>query len=170
MNHVLVLNQDFSPITVCSVQRAFLLIFLKKAELVADIKTKSLRTISKSYPYPSVVRVSNYVRLPYKGVVMSRQNIFKRDQHSCQYCGTHHNLTIDHLIPLSKGGKSTWDNLVTACQSCNSRKGDLTPSKAGLTLKNKPDKPSYAAFLKSTYIHKNAIWEPYLNPKTKIYS
>ena len=165
MNSVLVLNQDFSPMTVCSVQRAFLLVFLKKAELMDEVKERQLRTITESYPFPSVIKINRYVHIPYKGVVLSRHNIFKRDSHECQYCGTSRDLTLDHLIPRSKGGKSSWTNLVTACKRCNAKKGDNSPEKAGMKLKTIPVKPTYISFLRSVNGHLREEWKPYLNPK-----
>ena len=162
---VLVLNQDYSLLTVCTVQRAFLLIFLKKADLIESIKQKRLRSISESFPFPSVVRVKQYVNIPYKEVVMSRQNIFKRDDSKCQYCGTSKDLTLDHVVPRSKGGKSTWTNLVTACKRCNSIKGDFTLEKAGMKLKQKPMKPSYLSFLRMNHSPYREEWIPYLEAK-----
>jgi len=165
---VLVLNQDYSPLTVSSVQRAFLLIFLGKAELIEANKKKELRSITASYPFPSVVRIKQYVNMPYKGVVMSRHNIFKRDNGQCQYCGTTKDLTLDHVIPRSKGGKSTWTNLVTACKKCNSVKGDYSLEKAGMKLMTRPQKPSYLSFLQKSHGAYREEWATYLNPKKAI--
>ena len=165
MKSVLVLNQDYSPLTICSVQRAFLLVFLKKAELVNKADGKILRSVSDSYPFPSVIKINRYINIPYKGVVLSRHNIFKRDGNTCQYCGSKNNLTIDHVIPRSKGGKSTWTNLVTACQSCNSKKGDYSLDRVEMKLSNTPIKPSYLAFIKMTNGTLREDWKPYLNPK-----
>ncbi len=165
MNSVLVLNQDYSPLTICSVQRAFLLVFLEKAEMLNDVKNRTLRTISDSYPFPSVIKINRYVHMPYKGVVLSRHNIFRRDGHKCQYCGTTKDLTLDHLIPRSKGGKSSWTNLVTACKKCNAKKGDDPLEKTGMKLKSVPTKPSYISFLRSANGALREDWKPYLNPK-----
>jgi 5-methylcytosine-specific restriction endonuclease McrA len=161
MTPVLVLNQDFRPICLCSVERAFLLIFLSKAEMMSAYQNQYLRTVSQSFPCPSVIKIRNYVNLPYKGVVLSRNNILKRDNHTCQYCGIKENLTLDHLIPKSKGGKTTWTNLVTACKSCNSRKGDRSPEDAGFILAQKPIKPSYMSFIKATTKHLREDWKPF---------
>lgn len=165
MNSVLVLNQDYSPLTICSVERAFLLVFLQKAELLDKVGEKELRTISHTYPFPSVIKINRYVSVPYKGVVLSRHNIFRRDEQKCQYCGTTKDLTLDHLIPRSKGGKSSWTNLVTACKKCNSKKGDNSLEKSGMTLKNQPRKPSYISFLRSANGVVREEWKPYLNIK-----
>ena len=104
---VLVLNQDYSALSVCSVPKAFLLVYMQKADLVAHSPDHVLRTVSEAYPMPTVVRLRRYVHLPYRGVMMTRQNIFKRDGNRCQYCGTHDNLTLDHVLPKSRGGKPT---------------------------------------------------------------
>ncbi len=161
-DRVLVLNQDYTPLTLCSVSRAFLLVYLEKAELLAADKNAFLHSVSASFPKPSVIKIKNYVHVPYKGVVLTRYNIFKRDGYQCQYCGTTKDLTLDHLIPRSKGGKSTWNNLVTACKRCNSKKGDSTPQEAGLVLKKPPFKPSYVMFLKNSAGAVRDDWEPYL--------
>lgn len=165
MNTVLVLNQDYSPLTVCSVQRAFLLMFLKKADLISGVENRQLRSVSDSFPFPSVIKIKYYISIPYKGVVMSRHNIFKRDGGRCQYCGTSRDLTIDHVIPRSKGGKSTWTNLVTAYKTCNSKKSDYALEKVGMKLLKPPVKPSYLTFLKmNTGVYRDE-WAPFLNPK-----
>ncbi len=161
----LVLNQDYSPVTVCNIQKAFLLVFLKKAELVATDEMLKLRSISKAYPFPSVIRLINYVSMPYRGVMLTRQNIFKRDAHSCQYCGSDKDLTLDHLIPRSKGGKSSWNNLVTACKRCNARKGDNKPEESGLKLSRLPFKPSHVMFIRDFSGTVSEQWLPYLKTK-----
>jgi len=112
----LVLNQDYSPLTVCSVQRAFLLIYLEKADSIADLDGQYLHTVRERYPVPSVIRICSYIRIPYKDVELSRQNVFKRDSYSCQYCGITKNLTLDHVLPRSRKGRYSWTNLVTACK------------------------------------------------------
>lgn len=163
--NVLVLNQDYNPLMICTIQRAFLLVYLDKAEIIANVKNKYLRTIDKEFPCPSIIRISNYAQVPYKGVVLTRNNILKRDNNTCQYCGTYINLTLDHVIPKSKGGKSSWTNLVTACSPCNAKKSDFTLEEAGLQLKKKPVKPSYIMFLKNSAASINSDWLTYLEPK-----
>lgn len=165
MNSVLVLNQDYSPLTVCSVQRAFMLMFLNKAELLSASKGKKLRSISTTFPFPSVIKINRYINIPYKGVVMTRHNIFKRDEGKCQYCGSSKKLTIDHVIPKSKGGKSTWKNLVTACHACNSKKGDSTLEQLSMKLEKSPTKPSYASFLRLSNRAFKEDWARFLDPK-----
>lgn len=160
---VLVLNQDFSPISVCTVQRAFLMTFLKKTELIAPANGYTLNSISQQFPMPSVIRLTRYVHVPYKGVALTRQNVFRRDNFSCQYCGYEKELTLDHVIPRSKGGKSAWNNLVSACKRCNARKGDNTPDEAGIKLRIKPFRPTYVMFLRDFSGMYHEEWRPYLN-------
>lgn len=166
-NRVLVLNQNFSALTVCSVPRAFILLYMKKAELVADVKGGFLRSVSKTYPYPSIIRLSRYVNAPYKGIVLNRNNIFKRDRFECQYCGSKNGLSLDHVIPKSKGGPSNWTNLVTACKPCNSKKGDKTPGEAKMPLRNQPFKPSFLLFLKEFSGGIDEDWTQYLQSKRR---
>lgn len=161
----LVLNLDYTPISVCTVQRAFLLVFLNKAEIVRANSQYSIHTVSQSYPMPSVIKLGRYVNVPYKGVVLSKENVFKRDGFQCQYCGTQKDLTLDHLIPKAKGGKTSWNNLVTACKKCNSLKGDYTPEQAGLQLTFKPFKPSYIMYLKELSSRIYEEWKPFLETK-----
>lgn len=160
---VLVLNADYSAISICTVPKAFLLVFLNKAEMVAESDTASLRTISSVYSLPTIIRLHQYVRVPYKSIVLNRQNIFKRDGQKCQYCGASKDLTLDHVIPKSKGGRSTWENLVAACKLCNSKKGDLLPDEAGMPLKNKPFRPSFVMFVRDCVGNIESTWLPYLN-------
>ena len=163
---VLVLNQDFSAITVCSVPKAFLLVYLNKAEMVTESQAARLRTVSHSYPLPSIIRLHHYVHIPYRnGVVLNRQNIFKRDSNHCQYCGSGRDLTLDHVHPRSRGGKSSWDNLVTACKSCNSRKGDATPEEAAMPLRQRPFKPSFVMFLRDFTEKVSEDWTRYLGKR-----
>ncbi len=159
---VLVLNNDYTPLTVCSVYRAFLLVFTSKAEMLNSEKGSFLRSISKSFPKPSVIRINRYINVPYKGVVLTRHNIFKRDNNECQYCGTTKDLTLDHLIPKSKGGKSSWKNLVSACKRCNAQKGNHTPEQSGLVLRKIPIKPSYIMFLRNKSGNIKEDWLQYL--------
>lgn len=161
-SRVLVLNQDFSPLMVCSVERAFVLVYLNKSEMIRTANGHQLRTISRSYPMPSVIRLNRYVHAPYKGVTLTRQNIFKRDNFECVYCGTRRDLTLDHVIPSSRGGSHTWTNLVTACKRCNTRKGDFTLEEAEMSLRQNPFKPSYTLFLRDLSGMNQKEWDDFL--------
>lgn len=160
---VLLLNQDYSPLAICSMERAFILVFLNKAELLTEVEDNVLHTVDNSFPMPAVIRLYKYVHIPYRGVVLTRQNIFRRDRFSCQYCGTSKNLTLDHVVPRSKGGKTSWINLVTACRRCNTNKGDRSPEAAGLKLLKKPHKPTYLMFLRDYSGAMRKEWQPFLN-------
>ncbi len=159
---VLVLNADFRAMTVFSIPKAFLLVFLDKAEIIEKTDDVVLRTVSTAYNAPSVIRLRKYVNMPFKGVMLSRQNIFKRDNHQCVYCGSRRDLTLDHVVPRSKGGNSSWLNLVTACQACNSRKGNRTLEEASMSFSQKPYKPSFLIFLRDYTKNADAKWLPYL--------
>jgi 5-methylcytosine-specific restriction endonuclease McrA len=160
--NVLVLNQDYQALSVCSAERAFILVYLRKAELVHASSTQTLHTVTQSFLLPTIIRLFNYVRVPYKKVGLSRVNIFRRDENTCQYCGSRQNLTLDHVMPRSRGGKDTWENLITACQSCNTRKGDMTPEEAGMPLLRKPFRPSYIMYLRDLSGIIEEEWRPFL--------
>ncbi len=159
---VLILNADYRALTICSTHKAFLLVYLEKAEIVTKAAGRMLRTVTRAYDAPSVIRLFKYVNIPYKGVMMTRQNIFRRDNFTCVYCGVKENLTLDHVMPRSRGGKSSWTNLVTACQGCNSKKGDFTPEEIEMNLPYKPFKPTFVMFIKEYSGMGDDTWHPYL--------
>jgi 5-methylcytosine-specific restriction endonuclease McrA len=145
------------------------LVFLEKAEMVSQSSDGVLRTVTRQYAMPAVVRLMHYVHAPFRGVMLTRQNIFKRDRHKCQYCGTKKDLTLDHMIPRSKGGKSTWNNLVTACKRCNARKGDSTPEQAGMHPEIRPYRPTYIMYLSDFSGYVCEEWKPFLPaPKSAV--
>ncbi|MHB8335954.1 MAG: HNH endonuclease [Ignavibacteriaceae bacterium] len=160
---VLILNQSYEPLTVCNIKKAIVLIYLGKAELVVQDKRKELRSVSKTFPWPSIIRLSQFITLPYKRVVLTRKNILRRDEYKCSYCGRGDlPLTIDHVVPKSKGGIDSWDNLVCACTFCNNKKGDRTPVEANMILLNRPFKPSHIMFIKNVVGKLDENWKPYL--------
>ena len=160
--HVLLLNQDYSALTVCNVQRAVILIMLRKAELVEALPDRFVRSPSTRVPWPSIIRLKAFVTVPYKRVMLSRKNILRRDKQTCQYCGSRRHLTVDHVMPKSRGGRDTWDNLVAACITCNNRKGDRTPDEARMPLKRTPFRPSYVMFIRDYVGSMQEGWKPYL--------
>jgi 5-methylcytosine-specific restriction endonuclease McrA len=159
---VLVLNADYQAIGVCPVERAFVLVFMKKAEMLSDVPEKRIRSTHKEFKFPSIIRLYRFVSLPYKRVSLTRQNIFKRDNYTCTYCATKENLTLDHVVPKSQGGRDSWENLITACQKCNSRKGNMTPEQAGLEMLHRPFRPSFVMFLGNFSGTVRDDWKPYL--------
>ncbi len=159
----MVLNQSYEPLSVCNLRKAIVLIYLGKAESVVADNRKSLHTVSKTYPWPSIIRISRFVKVPYKKVVLTRKNIFRRDGFKCAYCGRSDlPLTIDHVIPKAKGGDESWENLITACTFCNNKKGDRSPEEARMRLLFQPFKPSHILFIKNVVGRLDERWKPYL--------
>ncbi len=159
---VLVLNQSYEPISICTPRKAILLLLLGKAEMIAPRADKYIRTSSSKYQFPSIIRLNNFVQVPYRHIEMSRKNIMKRDEYSCQYCGRKGNLTIDHVIPKSRGGPESWENLVAACHPCNSKKGNRTPDEAKMPLLRKPRRPSHIVFFKQFMGSSELEWKQFL--------
>lgn len=159
---VLVLNQDYQAIGVCSVERAFVLVYLRKAEMVERLAEKVLHSVTREFAFPSIIRLYDYVRVPFRRVSLSRANIFRRDAFQCVYCSSRQHLTLDHVVPRSVGGRDTWENLVTACQSCNTRKGNRTPEEAGMPMNRHPFRPSYIMYLSNFSERVDEAWRPYL--------
>ncbi len=141
---VLILNASFEPLHVCSVKRAVALLMHEVAERVED-GDKVLRSVNRSFPVPSVIRLKRFVRRPFRQrVAFNRRNVFKRDDHACQYCGERSNdLTLDHVLPRSRGGSTSWENVVACCNRCNARKRDRTPEEAGMRLLRGPYAPRF---------------------------
>lgn len=159
---VLVLNQDYQPLTICSVRKSLLLIFSEKVETLHVNLEKRIRTVRHNFAFPSVIRLKRYAPVPYQRMVLTRKNILKRDRHRCQYCGSIQDLTIDHIVPRSRGGEESWENLVTACNRCNNKKGNRTPKEAGILLKITPYRPSNVMFLRTFSNSISEDWKPYL--------
>jgi 5-methylcytosine-specific restriction endonuclease McrA len=156
---VLVLNANFEPIHVCNVRRAIGLIMDEKANLIMNGRGH-IRTVRTDYPCPSIIRLSYMVRRPHPVVKLNKQEIFRRDNYTCQYCGQHPpRPTVDHIIPRHMGGAHTWENLVTACPHCNHRKGGRTADQAGMRLMKNPDRPSASArYIFGRYLKNNKEW------------
>ena len=159
---VLVLNLDHYPVAVVTVQKAMVLLLMEKAQQLSTYELLEIRTVSRSYSYPAVIRLAQYKHIPYKGVLLNRANLFRRDRGQCQYCGSAKQLTIDHVIPRSKGGKTSWTNLVTACNRCNVLKGDKTLEQVGMQLRMDPFVPSLSYFLASYAERQAPEWLSYL--------
>jgi 5-methylcytosine-specific restriction endonuclease McrA len=159
---VLVLNNSYEPLMICSLKRAIILIFQQKA-LLTERYDFDIHSISSSFPCPSVIRLNYYVHRPYQEPILNKKNILKRDGYRCQYCGKNSQpMTIDHVIPKSFGGKETWENLVCACEKCNTTKADRTPQLAGMRLLKKPKKPSPIFFLQTLVPNPPSAWKSYL--------
>jgi 5-methylcytosine-specific restriction endonuclease McrA len=180
---VLVLNKFYIPVSVTSVKRAFILLYCGAAKAVStDYETfdfeswsevsaakdeDAIRTVNTIIKAPRVILLVRYEGFHKKQPKFNRINIFRRDGGICQYCSgqfPRDELTIDHVVPRSKGGKSTWDNVVCCCAKCNRKKGGRTPRESKMKLLNKPKKPAWNPF-SNLYVRavKYKEWEPFLN-------
>lgn len=160
---VLVLNANFEPLNVCSIRRAIGLMVTGRASLVLNGRGE-IRTISRIFPRPSIIRLDQMVKRPHAKVRLTKREILRRDEYTCQYCGVHTlYLTIDHIIPRRLGGNHSWENLVAACPACNHRKGGRTPEQVSMRLLHQPkEPPSSAEYLFGRYLNDNQDWLPFI--------
>src|SRR5438105_6195348 len=160
---VLVLNATYEPINVCTVRRAVVLLLKEKAEVIERGEWE-LRSATQTIARPVVIRLVSYVRIPRDTHrrKITRRAVFARDDWTCQYCGARSNLTVDHVIPRSKGGPSSWDNIVASCAPCNRRKGDQLPRQVGMRLLTQPRTPSATVFIHVASPTIPVAWQQYL--------
>jgi len=147
-NNILVLNADYNPINICDGRRAIVLLLKQKAQFVSE----------------KVIRLLEYICIPFTKIMShkpSRNMIHKRDNHTCQYCSAKENLTIDHVIPSSRGGGDDWCNLVCCCSHCNAKKGNRTPEESGMRLLKRPKAPFNRIHL-SINSSNNSDWRQYI--------
>jgi 5-methylcytosine-specific restriction endonuclease McrA len=145
MDRTLLLNQSYEPVNAISWKRAICLVMLGKAETIEEYE-KEVRSARSSFKVPAVVRLVSSFRRHRKRVKFSKQHVFARDRFKCQYCGQRKSvdeLTQDHVLPRSRGGKTEWTNIVTACKPCNAEKMDRTPDESGMHPINPPQKPDW---------------------------
>jgi len=163
VQQVLVLNASFEPLNVCSVRRAHVLVWKGKAEVLEQLDVP-LHSASSTYPWPHVIRLVTYVRVP-RGVKrkISRRALFARDGWRCVYCGTASSrLTLDHVVPRSRGGDSVWENVVTSCAPCNLRKGNRLLHEISMELRELPRVPAPVLFIRLAAPSIPTRWQPYL--------
>jgi 5-methylcytosine-specific restriction endonuclease McrA len=172
---VLVLNRLWQAVNIVGVKRALSLLMQEHAQVIdtsdgnfniLDVgqwidyslanpprcDSEAIHTIRLRLRLPHVMLLRQYDKVPTKEVKFNRQNVFERDGYECQYCGGHfheHDLNLDHIIPRDMGGRTTWENIVTSCIKCNTRKANRLPHQAGMHLKRKPDRPRYRPFVQS---------------------
>lgn len=162
---VLVLNGDYQPLNITNLRRAIGLVILGKAE-VLEADDGFIGSPSTRLKAPKVIRLGYYITKPRAAVRLSRRAIFARDGWCCQYCGAaDRQLTVDHVVPRTRGGQNTWENLVAACKRCNNRKGGRTAEQAGMTLKKRPTQPHFILPNSYPYLTQEALddrWRKYL--------
>lgn len=161
---VLVLNASYEAINVCTLKRAMKMI-VKGVARTEEATEWEIHSPTISLKIPSVIRLVNYVHIPHCVVKFSRKNVFIRDQYICQYCEKLFHLpmlTIDHVVPRSRGGETVWDNVATACKKCNTKKGNRTPREARMFPKRSPKAPSIL-----TYLYLNRHFRTYDSSWTK---
>jgi 5-methylcytosine-specific restriction endonuclease McrA len=160
---VLVLNATYEPINVCTVRRATVLLLKEKAEVIEQ-SSRRLRSTSTTLPRPVVIRLVTYVKVPRDTHrrKITRRAVFARDGWACQYCGSRSNLTVDHVIPRSKGGPSSWENIVASCAPCNRRKGDQMLRQVDMRLRKAPRTPSPQIFIHVAAPSIPQAWRAYL--------
>ncbi len=157
------MNATFEPINVCTVRRAVVLLLKEKAELIERAEAE-LASAASRIARPVVIRLLSYVRIPRDAHrrKITRRAVFARDNWTCQYCGSRSSLTVDHVIPRSKGGPSTWENIVASCAPCNRRKGSTPLRQSGMTLTRQPRTPSPHVFIHVASPKIPAAWHAYL--------
>ena len=147
----LALNASFEPLTLVSARRAVRLVLDRKAEILEVDEARRFRSEHDELPCPTVIRLVRYIHVPQRfRRQVTNTFLFARDEYACQYCGRHRKelrgrqfLTRDHVLPVSRGGLNTWQNVVTACSPCNNRKGNRTPEEAGMPLLTSPSEPNH---------------------------
>jgi 5-methylcytosine-specific restriction endonuclease McrA len=179
---VLVLNRSFQPVRITTARHGFTLLYLGRARaldrtyephdfhqwsaLAVAAEDEAIGTPRGRIRVPRVLLLSGYNRVPHAPLRLSRRNIFLRDAFTCQYCGRRpgtRELNLDHVMPRSRGGRSTWENLVTSCRDCNLTKGWATPDEAGMLLKTRPTRPGWStALVMAAPTRRYVEWEPFL--------
>lgn len=161
MRSALVLNVTYEPLSIVSSRRAVCLVLADKAELVDDDGT-AVHSARLSVPTPLVIRLRYLVKVPFqRRSSLSRRAVFARDDHRCQYCGEQAD-SIDHVLPRSRGGPHSWENVAAACRPCNLRKRDRTPEEAGMRLARAPHIPREGAWMAMSVQRVPEAWKPYL--------
>jgi len=177
----LVLNRNWAPITFVPVRTAienamrdmasvlhtedYLLLSFEEWSVLKVPGARLIKTPNLDIPAPEVIVLKRYGERPPRKIVFSRPNLAKRDAHTCQYCGVSlamDDLTIEHILPSSRGGPTSWENCVAACETCNARKADRTPQEAGMKLRSTPMRPNWRSRLRLPSGVVRASWEPFL--------
>ena len=160
---VLVLNQNYEPLNVCPARRAIVLIDRGKAEIL-EHREVAIASPTHRFPVPSVIRLIYLIKRPRPRVKLSRREVFIRDRFTCQYCGLEsRDLTLDHVVPRHRGGKHSWDNLVSACKNCNHRKANRAPAEARMRLARTPkEPPAHSYYIFHQYLQQQQDWHKFI--------
>lgn len=160
---VLVLNQNYEPLNVCNVKRAFVLVDRGKAEILENGRGY-LHSPTALYEIPSVIRLVYLIRRPRPQGRLTRRDVFLRDKFKCQYCGQHtRDLTLDHVMPRHRGGPHDWENVVAACKGCNHRKAGRTPEEAHMHILKEPYRPTYSYYRSFyQYLQSQDTWRKFI--------
>jgi len=159
---VLLLNSSYEPLSIINCKKAIIMLLIDKVEYIEKLSL-SISSEKIIMPIPSVVKLKSYIFLKRRELALSRKNVFKRDLFICQYCGkTNTELTLDHVIPKQKGGRDSWDNLVSACNNCNFKKGNKLIKETNMTLIKKPKQPNYLMYLQTYVGNEYKSWKQYL--------
>lgn len=160
---VLVLNQNYQPLNVCNTRRAIVMVVVGKAEVLENSRGV-IRSPSIVFPRPSVIKLTYLIRRPRLRAKLTRKEVFRRDNYTCQYCGTQtRDLTLDHVVPRHRGGRHDWENLVSACRVCNRRKGGKTLEEAHMRLIRRPYEPKVTGYhIFQHYLQQNGEWRKFI--------
>ncbi len=161
---VLVLNYSYEPLNICQARRAIVLIYRGKAEMLEN-GSGFIHSANYIFQVPSVIRLAYMIKRPRPERKLTRFEVFNRDRHTCQYCGKEtRQLTLDHILPRSRGGEHTWENVVSACIPCNRRKAGKTPKEAGMKLIRSPSHPrdTSSFYIPYHYLQARTDWQKYL--------
>ncbi len=158
------LDSSYRPLAVIDSVEALVLCLIGKARAIENY-TKKINSVRKSFDLPAVIVLNRYIKFRFSHMSCNRANVLWRDDYRCQYCGNVFNtekLTLDHIMPKSRGGENSWENLVTACKKCNQRKGDKTPSESGMKPITKPYRPRMNILRSLNKEQISPIWKEYL--------
>lgn len=149
MKPALLLNASFEPLEIISWKRSVTIVYSKQKAVAVETHDDQVNSGQDQWDVPSVVRLKDRVRLPKRPVPFNKVNVYDRDGFRCQYCGEefdYEDLTFDHVVPQSRGGETTWENITTSCGPCNHSKGNRTPKEAGMSLLSEPEEPKCVPF------------------------
>jgi 5-methylcytosine-specific restriction endonuclease McrA len=158
------LDSSFRPIDVIDAVEALVLCIIGKARVIENYN-EEIRSVAESFKLPAVIVLNRYVKFRFSYVACNRSNVLWRDRNQCQYCANHfvsEKLTLDHVIPKSRGGDNSWLNLVTACKKCNQKKGNKTPAESGMRPLRKPFRPKASLLRSLSKEQISPIWKNYL--------